>query len=338
MTTVVVRFMKLLYIFNIQFNCIIKVDYSSRSITIEKQTSIKQNIIKYLLTISVVAYIFSPVVIWASGSMSVTPSTNLSNGQVVTVSGSGFTANSTGSILECNSDPSQPTITFFGNPIPVSCSKPFSALVNTDSSGNIPSTAFTIVTGTVGPPNTGTDSTGGDAAVDAAKYPCPPTPAQVAAGYICNLSFGDVSNDNAVQNLTFLTTSTPAQSSGSTPVSGTGSSSSSKKTTTTTTTTPAITAAIPSSTNPLVDSSTVKSTATLTVAVDTKQAQSIPGAKVTLDNKMSVTTDKDGLATFQNVLIGKHTIIVVGPNNKITSTQVTLTSAQNKLLSIELAS
>ena len=63
--------------------------------------------------------------------------------------------------------------------------------------------AFTVTTGTVGPPGTGTDSTGGDAATDAAKYPCPPTTAQQAAGDSCLITFGDPSGNIGTQNISF---------------------------------------------------------------------------------------------------------------------------------------
>ena len=58
------------------------------------------------------------------------------------------------------------------------CTNPLNAITATDASGNLDPN-FTIVAGTVGPPATGTDSSGGDAATDAANYPCPPTPMPV---------------------------------------------------------------------------------------------------------------------------------------------------------------
>jgi hypothetical protein len=39
---------------------------------------------------------------------------------------------------------------------------------------------------------------------DAVKYPCPPTPAQVAAGATCTLSFGDESGDQVSVNIGFV--------------------------------------------------------------------------------------------------------------------------------------
>ena len=60
-----------------------------------------------------------------------------------------------------------------------------------------------MTTGTVGPPTTGTDSSGGNAATDAAKYPCPPTPAQQAAGASCFIAFGDLAGDQATTPISF---------------------------------------------------------------------------------------------------------------------------------------
>jgi hypothetical protein len=110
---------------------------------------------------------------------------------VVQVAGSGFSVGKGGlaSILECNSDAGQPTISFANTNIPVSCSDVKAHLV-TLSTNSMASQSFSIIQGTTGPPVPGTDSTGGDAATDAAKYPCPPTKAQVAAGDICVIAVG----------------------------------------------------------------------------------------------------------------------------------------------------
>jgi hypothetical protein len=139
----------------------------------------------------------------AAGSITVTPSTGLAGGDSVTVSGAGFAASSTGGILECNDHPGQPTIQLAGNAVPVSCTSPLSKLVTTTSSGSLPTTSFTIIEGTVGPPTSGTDSGGGSAATDAAAYPCPPTAAQVTAGDSCVIAFGDQAGDQATLDISF---------------------------------------------------------------------------------------------------------------------------------------
>lgn len=162
----------------------------------------------------------------AGGSLSVTPSTGLSDGQKITVSGSGFAKNSTGTITECNGDPSQPTVGLAGNQVPVGCANPLNSLVTTDSKGNLPATSYTVHTGTVGPAATGTDSAGNDAATDAAKYPCPPTAAQIAAGVSCNITFGDAGGDDISQNIAFTTSSGGGTSGSGGSGSSTGSSSS----------------------------------------------------------------------------------------------------------------
>ena len=124
----------------------------------------------------------------ATPTLTVAPSTGLqpTGSTAVTVSGSGYAASSLGGISECNSASGQPTIEVAGNAVPVSCSNPLNAITTTSGSGDLGPYPFTVTTGTVGPPATGTDSSGGDAATDAAKYPCPPTTAQQAAGDTCN--------------------------------------------------------------------------------------------------------------------------------------------------------
>jgi len=149
----------------------------------------------------------------AAASITVTPHDNLTNGQQVTVSGSGF-QQGPGAILECNPTPGEPTIQVAGSPVPVGCTNPLDHLITVDSSGNVPPTQFPVKTGTVGPPASGTDSAGNDAAADAAKYPCPPTPAQQAnnpAGTKdCVIAVGDSKQppNQATQAITFQATTT----------------------------------------------------------------------------------------------------------------------------------
>jgi len=138
----------------------------------------------------------------ATGTLQVTPNSGLSDGSSVSVSGSGFTAGSAGGVIECNNTAGQPTIQVVGNAVPVSCTNPLLALTTTDSSGALSAT-FTVHTGIVGPPATGTDSGGGGAATDAASYPCPPTAAQQGAGASCVLAFGDQAGDQATTPISF---------------------------------------------------------------------------------------------------------------------------------------
>jgi hypothetical protein len=193
---------------------------------------------------------------WASGTLSVSPSTDLTDGQGVTVSGSGFTASSTGGVIECNNDPGQPTISFLGNAVPVSCTSPLAALKSTDSSGNLAAFTFTVVTGTVGPPTTsGTDSAGNPPATDAALYPCPPTPAQVTAGDSCVVAFGDEAGDKATQNISFS--------------SSTGTTTTTTTTTSSTTTTTKPPASTTTTTKPTGTTTTTKPTGTTTTTKPT---------------------------------------------------------------------
>jgi Fibronectin type III domain len=146
----------------------------------------------------------------ATASLSVSPNTGLSGGSVVTLSGSGFADSGTGGYLECNSAAGQPTIPLAGNNIPVSCSNATAHVITTTSTGDIPAGAtFTIIQGTVGPPQPGNDSSGKSGAADAADYPCPPTAAQVTAGATCEMAFGTLGGAQEYAPITFATPSTP---------------------------------------------------------------------------------------------------------------------------------
>jgi hypothetical protein len=128
----------------------------------------------------------------------------------VTVSATGLTPNTKatpnalGTVIECNSDAGQPTITFAGNAIPVSCSAVLGDSFTPNAQGTY-SGKFTIVAGVTGPPTEGTDSAGNSAANDAANYPCPPTPAQVSKGDHCDVAVGDLAGDEIPVPISFNT-------------------------------------------------------------------------------------------------------------------------------------
>jgi Neocarzinostatin family len=155
----------------------------------------------------------------ATPSIQVTPTTGLLDGQLLTVTGSGYAPETEGGPVECNDAPGQPTVQEDGFPIGVSCDVPaFGASypfnipqVDGFSSTGTVSAAFVVHTGVVGPPVLGIDSAGHNAAADAALYPCPPTPAQQAAGDICQLTVGDSDGNNASVPLAFAApiTATP---------------------------------------------------------------------------------------------------------------------------------
>jgi hypothetical protein len=144
-----------------------------------------------------------------TATVTVNPANCLKAGTQVTVTGTGLVPSSTGSILECNGDPSQPTETVFGTAIPVSCTP--IAIFTTTSSGGVPTgnQSFTVVVGTTGPPCSGPcttpDSSGGAAATDAAKYPCPPTAAELAASPpdSCVIAIGDLGGDKVAVPIQF---------------------------------------------------------------------------------------------------------------------------------------
>ena len=164
----------------------------------------------------------------AGPTITVSPSTGLSKGQSVTITGSGFTAKSIGNILECNNDPNIPTVAL-GSPVNASlsigCTAPsYAHLVTTGSDGSLSGT-WTIATGTIGPPCgvnqavittcPSTDSAGKNTTSDAANYPCPPTPAQEAAGVTCVLTYGDAANEGASAPIIFSGETAPTTTAGS---------------------------------------------------------------------------------------------------------------------------
>jgi|SRR5207253_5524499 len=183
----------------------------------------------------------------AAATITVTPHDNLTDGQVVKVSGSGFAPGGAGAIVECNPDPTAPTVAVPGSPqpVPVGCSNPLTHVVSFDGSGNLASTDFPVKKGTVGPPASGTDSAGHDAAADAANYPCPPTADQQSKYGNCVIAVGDSAGARGTQGITFAqaTTTTTAA------------------TTATTAATTATTAATTAATNPPVVQQTTATTA-----------------------------------------------------------------------------
>jgi hypothetical protein len=166
-------------------------------------------------------------------TMTVTPGTCLTGGTVVTITGSGFDPSSLGIVLQCNDASDQPTVTMSvvgsAETLPVSCSAlTISRAVATTNTGDFPSgTTFTVVAGDVGPPcgvgdlvpTCPADSTGGNTAADAANYPCPPTPAQQAAGASCTVSYSDEGGKQQTVDISYQQApapTTPARPGGTT--------------------------------------------------------------------------------------------------------------------------
>jgi hypothetical protein len=135
--------------------------------------------------------------------LSVVPRTGLTSGQKIRVSGADFAKEATGGIVECNDASGQPTIKVYGNKVRVSCTNPLNELFSTNKNGSFAPLIFKVHEHKVGPPAEGTDSAGHSASADAAKYPCPPTPAQVRAGDVCIINAGDAKGDNVTVPITF---------------------------------------------------------------------------------------------------------------------------------------
>jgi hypothetical protein len=153
-----------------------------------------------------------------SATVTVSPATCLVNGTPVEITATGLStasSNFLGTFIECNSEPTQPTVNVQGNAIPVSCTGALAHIFTPDlTTGDASSTGFTAVEGTTGPTCapactnlSATDSTGGDPYVDAAKYPCPPTAAQLAETppVTCVIAVGDVGGDQASVPISFNT-------------------------------------------------------------------------------------------------------------------------------------
>ena len=185
----------------------------------------------------------------AVGTLTLSPSTGVMDGTVLTVTGSGFSHSSIGNLLECNSDPSQPTVALaapISTSISVGCTPPtFAKLVVTSATGTI-STTWTVVGPTVGPPCgpapdivtcPATDSAGNSPATDAALYPCPPTASQQAAGDVCQLNYGDSAGDSATANIGFPTATTTTTAATTTTTGPTTTTTGATTTTTSATTT-----------------------------------------------------------------------------------------------------
>ncbi|MGH8996552.1 MAG: hypothetical protein ACRDYB_11060 [Acidimicrobiales bacterium] len=117
----------------------------------------------------------------------------LLDGQQVTVTGSGFAADNTVTLYECNETPGEPTVEVQGVALPVGCDNPLasglfqSGFASTGADGSLAPVPFTVSTGVLGPPDGGPES--------AAAYPCPPSPAEELAGARCDVVFTDSSNE-----------------------------------------------------------------------------------------------------------------------------------------------
>jgi hypothetical protein len=218
---------------------------------------------------------------YAAASLTGSPTTGLSNGSAVTLTGTGFAKSSIGNVLECNSDPNQPTVLVGGlvnSTISVSCTAPsLEALVTTTSKGAV-STVFDVVEGTVGPPCgaapaaatcPATDSAGNDPTADAALYPCPPTAAEQATGDVCQLTYGDEANDSASVNISFAASTTTTTAGATTTTTTGGGTTTTEGATTTTTTGGTTTTEAPTTTTSEAPTTTTTAATTTTVAPTT---------------------------------------------------------------------
>ena len=155
---------------------------------------------------------------FAAGALHASPANGLTQGEVVRVAGSGLAAHTYGYVLECNSAPGEPTVYVgapFDHTVPVGCSRPsLKYIVSTSSGGTLSATIRVHVSRNLGPPCSvysvfgpcggRPDSAGKGPRADAQNYPCPPSPAQQAAGVTCSLVFYDTAQQLLSTPIKFL--------------------------------------------------------------------------------------------------------------------------------------
>jgi hypothetical protein len=270
-------------------------------------------------------------------------------GDVVNVSGTGFSPGALASIVQCNSDTAQPVIFFLGNDIPVSCSA--LALVTIPSKGAAKGTltgTHTLTTNTVGPPITGQPATctmvvpsttviagcttSTNAATDAAMYPCPPTPAQQAAGFTCVLAIGDQAGDRAIGVVLFgsetLPSTTTTTTGGATTTTGATTSTTGATTTTTgatttttqgtTTTTGATTTTTQGGTTTTTGATTTTTQGGTTTTTSEAPTTTTSEAPTTTTSEAPTTTTSEGPTTTTTAVPPSTTTTAGGPATSLT--------------------
>jgi hypothetical protein len=180
----------------------------------------QQNVVYRLAAVVLVAgglVIFGTAAAFAAGTISVNLTTGLSQGQIVLLSGTGLADSAPGYVVECNDAPKEPTVLIgspFNQAMSVGCSAPsLKHLVFTTASGSLSAT-FSVIEGRkMGPPCgihpviagcPHVDSANKKPRADAQNYPCPPTPAQLAAGVTCSLVFFDTAQERVSAPIAFL--------------------------------------------------------------------------------------------------------------------------------------
>ena len=142
----------------------------------------------------------------ASGpSITVTPHDHLKAAEHLIVRGKDLVRLANGALLECNTTPGEPamlvSIHGVSHAIPVGCTAPVTAATN--DLGRFVNYKLEARTGPLGTWESGTDSSGGQAATDSTGYPCPPTPAQLEVGATCAIEFLDNKDQLAIRTITF---------------------------------------------------------------------------------------------------------------------------------------
>ncbi len=271
----------------------------------------------------------------AAGTCSGSTCMGLAGGDVVNVSGAGFSAGQEASTLECNDDPLQPVIVFLGNAVPVSCTA--IVIVSTSASGTFGPSAFTIKSGTTGPPDsigvptctpvvTPTTvipagcTTTGNPQTDAAAYPCPPTPAQVTAGDECVLAIGDIKGERAIGDILFGSETAPSSTlapgsstSGSTGSSSTTSTTSSTGSTSSTTSTTSSTGSTSSTTSTTSSTGSTSSTTTTTAAPSSTSSTTTTTAAPSSTSSTTSTTAAPSSTSSTTSTTAATTTAITGP-------------------------
>ena len=95
----------------------------------------------------------SPLLVPSAPTLTVTPSTGLSDDESVSVTGAGYQPNSLGAVLECNTAAGEPTVAL-GSPVsaamPVGCTAPtYNQVTGTSTAGTVSAT-YTVTDGPAG--------------------------------------------------------------------------------------------------------------------------------------------------------------------------------------------
>jgi hypothetical protein len=258
---------------------------------------------------------------------------NVAGGDVINVTGTGFASGAEASVVQCNDDPTQPQIFFLGNDIPVSCSALFIVTVGSKGTAKgVLTGTHTLTQGVVGPPEpnltdtcsettpsttTITGCTATTETADAAAFPCPPTPAQQAAGDTCVLAIGDINGDRAIGTLLFTGESPPPST---TTTAAGGTTTTTSATPTTTSATPTTTSATPTTTSATPTTTSATPTTTSATPTTTSATPTTTSATPTTTSATPTTTSATPTTTSATPTTTEASSTTTAPSGTTTTT------------------